>query len=524
MDSPRSRENGMAPSTVVVRVKQAAIVHRHAFAPELESALREGFCCSGVLFAGGYILVPALLVAPFHCVGEDLTTEIDVTALVHAYQLKNMCMQWFACRVIHLFRNEEFHLMMEYFETAQTYFGSHRTLSDLDKELQELQLKSEIRISDFVILQTKDRSFDVPYTPIASAGSVCKADKVFVYGCPFGSALPEVFHSSISSGIVSNMLGSHNQLLITDARYVEGTEGSAMTVTVNDKECLVGIVITRIGDRRNGYSSSLTIVCSIDSIWKSLSTLDPELATILSDSEGMSTDDVQIRKRYTFNSTVLVKAGCHSGSGVVIDSDMKLVLTCGHVIQPPTADVEVSFSSNNGETMLPHCSAAVVWISDVPDVALLRLNTTTHLQPASLYDGKAANLTKANICLYGHSKLSHHHTGVSVTHGIISSVVCDGTQPVMLQTTAAISEGASGGAIVLADSNVLVGIAACNVSDETGKKYCDISLAVPISWIRSVIDAYKIQRLNNVKIGSVTATMLWQLKDNSKCPSMASKL
>ena len=44
MDSPRSRENGMAPSTVVVRVKQAAIVHRHAFAPELESALREGFC------------------------------------------------------------------------------------------------------------------------------------------------------------------------------------------------------------------------------------------------------------------------------------------------------------------------------------------------------------------------------------------------------------------------------------------------------------------------------------------------
>jgi S1-C subfamily serine protease len=413
--------------------------------------------------------------------------------------------------------------MKDYFKSADLHLGSHHNLSDLDKELQELQSKSEILISDFVILQTRNPSFEVACTPTAPATSVCKTDKVFVYSCPFGSSVPEIFHSSISSGIVSNMLGSSNQLLITDARFVEGTAGGAVAVTINNKECLIGIVITAISGRSDGCSSNLTIVCSMDSIWKSLRSVDPELAVSM-DNEGMSTDDVQIRKRHGFNSIVLVKAGCHSGSGVIIDSDMKLVLTCGHVIQPSNSDILVSLSSPYGETTTIHCSADVLWISDVPDIALLKLNTTAQLQPVSLYDGKETNLAKASIYLYGYAKLSHRFTGISATHGIISNVVCDESQPVMLQTTATISEGASGGAVVLAECNVLVGIAACYVHDETGKRYCDISLAVPVSWIRPVIDAYRIQKLNDVKIGSVTSMKLWHLNNSSKCPRVVSKL
>lgn len=541
----------MAPNTVVVHVKQAAVWDYRALKPHstrLESLLRDGFCCTGILFPRGFILTPAApaapFITPFHLTTVELSKRIEVSALVasaNSQQNENTesldgdgkkLLHWISCRLVGVFRNDEFHeLMKEYFPlSAESQCASHKQASDVDRDLQDLQLNSGVCLADFLVLQMEHCAVTIAHTPLVQAGSVCKGDHVFVYGCPFGWTLPEVFHSSVSSGIVSNMLGVHSQLLITDARCVDGTEGSAMTVTVNGQEYLAGVVISWISGRSDECTSSLALVCSIDSIRKSLSMSEPELAALLFGGGKVHAAIPQGTKmRQDFGTVVLVMAGCSSGSGVVIDPCMKLVLTCGHVIQQPNTIVRVALPSEGQDITQRYCSANVVWMSTVPDIALLKLNTTAQLQSLCLDDDDPVDLKNAKVCLIGHAKLSHQYTGLTVTHGIISNVVSDRAQPVMLQMSAIVSEGASGGAVILAGNNKLVGIAACNVSDETGKKrHCDISLAIPISWIRPVVQAYrrqvKFRDGKEFELSTETARLLWQLKSSLSCPNLVSKL
>ena len=51
---------------------------------------------------------------------------------------------------------------------------------------------------------------------------------VFVVSTPFGNLSPEVFMNSVSSGIVSNLAGEKEMLILTDARCIPGSEGGAI--------------------------------------------------------------------------------------------------------------------------------------------------------------------------------------------------------------------------------------------------------------------------------------------------------
>lgn len=51
---------------------------------------------------------------------------------------------------------------------------------------------------------------------------------VFVVSTPFGNLSPEVFMNSVSSGIVSNLAGEREMLILTDARCIPGSEGGAI--------------------------------------------------------------------------------------------------------------------------------------------------------------------------------------------------------------------------------------------------------------------------------------------------------
>lgn len=53
-------------------------------------------------------------------------------------------------------------------------------------------------------------------------------DPVEICATPFGGLNPDVFLNSRSRGIISNMAGSRNVLLLTDARCVPGSEGGGL--------------------------------------------------------------------------------------------------------------------------------------------------------------------------------------------------------------------------------------------------------------------------------------------------------
>jgi hypothetical protein len=53
-------------------------------------------------------------------------------------------------------------------------------------------------------------------------------DTVHMVGTPFGAMSPSVFLNSVSAGIVCNVAGSNQELIVTDARCIPGTEGGPL--------------------------------------------------------------------------------------------------------------------------------------------------------------------------------------------------------------------------------------------------------------------------------------------------------
>lgn len=49
---------------------------------------------------------------------------------------------------------------------------------------------------------------------------------MFVESSPFGGLSPSVFLNSLSFGIISNVCGSRDDVLLIDARCVMGSEGA----------------------------------------------------------------------------------------------------------------------------------------------------------------------------------------------------------------------------------------------------------------------------------------------------------
>ena len=83
-------------------------------------------------------------------------------------------------------------------------------------------------LSSFIILKLQKW---VPYCSmlnIRPTEECCLGDRVEICSTPFGGLKPDAFMNSFSRGIISNMAGKDNCLLLTDARCILGGEGSPL--------------------------------------------------------------------------------------------------------------------------------------------------------------------------------------------------------------------------------------------------------------------------------------------------------
>lgn len=67
-------------------------------------------------------------------------------------------------------------------------------------------------------------------TEIVSSNKLRSQQQVWAVGTPFGVMSPDVFMNSVSHGIISNLSGDGNEVILTDARCIPGTEGGAIYV------------------------------------------------------------------------------------------------------------------------------------------------------------------------------------------------------------------------------------------------------------------------------------------------------
>ena len=168
--------------------------------------------------------------------------------------------------------------------------------------------------------------------------------------------------------------------------------------------------------------------------------------------------------------------GSGSGSGVVLTQD-GYIITCAHVIDDQ-ASAEVT--TNDGKTY----PAQLVGSDAQTDLALLKIDATG-LTPAQF--GKTEELQVGEEALAIGDPLGATFHG-TLTNGILSGinrdVTLNGYSMTLLQTTAALNSGNSGGPLMNLYGQV-IGISSAKIVSE---QYEGMGFAIPITGAKSIID------------------------------------
>ncbi|KAM9726659.1 peroxisomal leader peptide-processing protease [Menidia menidia] len=362
-----------------------------------------------------------------------------------------------------------------------------------------------------------NRRTDPGTIPWLSSSSLHKGCPVVACGSPFGSLCVDLFISTLSKGIISNLAGEDNAIILTDARCLPGTEGGGLfAVDGTEIMHLIGLIVSPFGWKANEWIG-LTLVCSVHSIFRNVIRctnvqdplcdvwLHPEEAELLISTAA---DEWEAAK---YPTVCFVDSGQFWGTGVVVTP--KLVVTCRHVVNGKSAvtlkfhhrdrvhDVvgDVLFSTK--ETS-PYDLALVEARGPVPDVVVPQLSQT--FNPGE------------PVVVVGYGGLGRT-CGPSLTCGILSKAIRLNHQPVMLQTTCAVQAGTSGGAVVRRRTGELLGIVSSNTRDLAAKvTYPHLNFSIPVAVFQRSLQRF--HQLGDVNVFGVLdttekkVTSVWRLQ------------
>ena len=424
-----------------------------------------------------------------------------------------------------------------------------------------------------------------------------KGDEVLIVGTPFGCECPSVFYNSVSKGIVSNIIGANDEVIITDARCVPGCEGCAMYVKSLDsrfaKHTMVpwGIILAPFC-WKNGEWIGITIACSIEYILKNLMKLllekrvgiPPKISALVGalekhNSQQLSAfEEHQTEKRIhgidllimhhtpctasyeqilktALASVVIVQSGKTWGSGIILDADKGFVVTCSHVIpgqEEIIDDKSIEYGKKSAKEhkvlcLLPNgiCRSAEVLYAtskDFPlDLALLRIQPHSSLRSLKPRQGSTFTNTKcANTSFPSYYKgeeifvtgfplfESLQHDQPSISSGVISNIVYDNKQAVLLQSTAAVQCGASGGALVSMATGELLGMVTSHAKDvNLMATFPHVNFSIPADFLCKLVSLVKDGLIDHGFCTMATDRFksIWRLKSpDSDIPQISSKL
>ncbi|XP_063843650.1 uncharacterized protein LOC135090635 [Scylla paramamosain] len=182
---------------------------------------------------------------------------------------------------------------------------------------------------------------------------VQKGNFVYVESSPFGSTSPSMFLNSLSHGIICNTGPEGQEVLLTDARCITGSEGAPVFVVVSGQRRPCALVISPFCWQK-GEWMGLTLLASLGPVLqtflqshtssalllpKNLSTQKSNHPTNIAAVavESQSRNGVIDRNfmegplNDMSKSVVCIKCGKGWGSGVVISASPGIILTCAHV-------------------------------------------------------------------------------------------------------------------------------------------------------------------------------------------------
>ncbi|XP_068424149.1 peroxisomal leader peptide-processing protease [Clinocottus analis] len=365
----------------------------------------------------------------------------------------------------------------------------------VDEEDEEL-LRDAQSLSWFAVLKASVQPDSSPHTggtiPWQSGAALQKGCPVVACGSPFGSLCPDLFGSCLSRGIVSNVSGEDNAVILTDARCLPGTEGGGLfAVNGTDTARLLGLIVSPFGWKANEWIG-LTLVCSVHLIFRSIvrctRAQDPlrdvwlhsgEAGTLLVSTAAHETTAVRCP------TVCSVDSGLFWGSGVVVAP--RLVVTCRHVVDGKST-VNLKFHHRDRILDVVGDVLFATKASSSYDLALVQLRD-------SVTEAVAPRMAQSynpgeSVVVVGYGGLGRR-CGPSLTCGVLSKTISLNDQPVMLQTTCAVQAGTSGGAVVRPRSGELLGIVSSNTRDFAAKvTYPHLNFSIPVTVFQRLLQQF----------------------------------
>ncbi|XP_077352434.1 peroxisomal leader peptide-processing protease [Festucalex cinctus] len=349
------------------------------------------------------------------------------------------------------------------------------------------------------------------------SSSLQKGSPVVACGSPFGSLCSDLFNGTVSRGIISNLAGKDNTVILTDARCLPGTEGGGLFVMEDDSLHLVGVIVSPFGWKANEWIG-LTLVCSIQSIlWNVVqcdNIPDPLQDVCLHPAEVLATKKSNADQ---YPNVCLVDSGQHWGSGVLVTSE--LVLTCRHVVNGKST---VALKFHHGDRV-PDSVGDVLFSTQASspyDIAVVRSRK-------SIVDVVVPHMahkfnTGESVMVVGYGGLGRW-CGPSLTCGVLSKAIGQRRRPIMLQTTCAVQAGASGGAVIRASTGELLGIVSSNTRDLSSQvTYPHLNFCVPVSVLQGPL--LHLSRLGDVRAFDLLDAADEQVKSVWRLQGTQSKL
>ena len=306
---------------------------------------------------------------------------------------------------------------------------------------------------------------------------------------PFDASSP-LFSESHLVGIVSNTWHAQNDtiLYMLDLKALPGIEGSLML----DEKCqAMGMLMLPVQKKGSQFELPLAAPTRI------LATALPELFEGSTISHNLITQKNASHTIFSLLDSIVLISGPTFASGIVLGEGW--ILSSAHAFpdingasQPEQAiQVRVQKTDSLGR---PHFSwhKGILFWKSVPslDAALLKLlNPPRHLKGLSCLQKDDYQIGK-HVWIIGHAHpQSTLNLPSSIYGGTISSVEKDADGlPTVVQTTANVHPGCSGGALV--DSNGdFIALVAGNSVHKTGHTLPHLNFCVPFSMLRSIVSA-----------------------------------
>ncbi|XP_010743665.3 peroxisomal leader peptide-processing protease [Larimichthys crocea] len=366
-----------------------------------------------------------------------------------------------------------------------------------DEKDEELMRDAQV-LSWFAVLKA-DGGPNSGSMPWQSSSALQKGRPVVACGSPFGSLCLDLFMSTLSRGIISNLAGEDNAVILTDARCLPGTEGGGLfVVNGSDNVRLIGLIVSPFGWKANEWIG-LTLVCSIHSIFRniirSLNIQDPLRDVWLHSGDVVLhiSATAHESKAVKYPTVCLVDSGQLWGSGVVVTS--QLVVTCRHVVNGKLK-VTLKFHHRDRVRDIVGDVLFSTKASSPYDLALVQLRDSTI---EAVVPRMAQSFNPGDsVVVVGYGGLGRS-CGPSLTCGVLSKAISLNEQPVMLQTTCAVQAGASGGAVVRRCSGELLGIVSSNTRDLAAKvTYPHLNFSIPVTIFQGLLQRFHQTRDVNV--------------------------